>query len=283
MRPEIIPRREAIDFMTHLQPRWLEKVWANGALGSVKKRVMRNARGAGAKADLVNYGLRNANGKAVFFTALVAVMRIGCAPYGNAPVIAAVGKDLAAHTTYLMRLAGVGLPAGDLVGFVQASTLRFRSDMLARNPGRERKGLPPRDYRYLLSLDDPCARLIESHAWNILAASNAATGRVYLNAGALAAGVTNTRSSVTRYVDGQGRVRSVYQSGKNLAAEKATEGLPVIRERAKHSFLWVLAPKGTLEYAAWRRALPRRVREPEWGENGLGWTQPRLLIQYSAI
>jgi hypothetical protein len=65
----------------------------------------------------------------------------------------------------------------------------------------------------------------------------------------------------------------------NVAAEKAAEGLPIIREGVKHRFLWVLAPKGTLEYAAWRRALPRWVREPEWGENGLGWTQPRLLIQ----
>ena len=110
---------------------------------------------------------RNASGK------LVAVLRIGCAPHGNAPMIAAVGKDLAQHTAYLMRLAGVGLPADDLVGFVQASTLRFRSDMLVRNPERERKGLPPRDYRYLLSLDDPFARLIESPAWDILAASNA--------------------------------------------------------------------------------------------------------------
>jgi hypothetical protein len=210
MHAEIIPRQDAIDFLTHLQPKWLDRVWTDGVLSNVKKRLMRNARGAGAKADLINYGLRNANGK------LIAVLRIGCAPYGNAPVIAAVGKDLAQHTAYLMRLAGVGLSADDLVGFVQASTLRFRADMLGRNLERERKGLPPRDYRYLLSLDDPCARLIESPAWDILAASNAATGRVYLNAGALDAGVTNTRSSVTRYVDAQGCVRSVYQSGKNV-------------------------------------------------------------------
>jgi len=273
MHAEIIPRQDAMDFLTHLQPKWLDRVWTDGVLSNVKKRLMRNARGAGAKADLINYGLRNANGK------LVAVLRIGCAPYGNAPVIAVVGKDLAQHTAYLMRLAGVGLSADDLIGFVQASTLRFRADMLVRNHERERKGLPLRDYRYLLSLDDPCARLIESPAWDILAASNAATGRVYLNAGALDAGVTNTRCSVTRYVDAQGCVRSVYQSGKNVAAEKAAEGLPIIREGFKHRFLWVLAPKGTLEYAAWRRALPRWVREPEWGENGLGWTQPRLLIQ----
>lgn len=98
----------------------------------------------------------------------------------------------------------------------------------------------------------------------------------------LDAGVTNTRSSVTRYVDGQGCVHSVYQSGKNLAAEKAAEGLPIIREGAKHRFLWVLAPKGTLEYTAWRLALPRWVREPKCGENDLGWTQPRLLVQQVA-
>lgn len=127
-----------MDFLIHLQPKWLDRVWTDGVLSNVKKRLMRNARGAGAKADLINYGLRNANGK------LVAVLRIGCAPYGNAPVIAAVGKDLAQHTAYLMRLAGIGLSADNLVGFVQASTLRFRSDMLGRNPERERKGLPHR-------------------------------------------------------------------------------------------------------------------------------------------
>ncbi|HNS37845.1 MAG TPA: hypothetical protein PKM01_08675, partial [Anaerolineaceae bacterium] len=105
MHAEIIPRQDAMDFLTHLQPKWLDRVWTDGVLGNMKKRLMRNARGAGAKADLINYGLRNANGK------LVAVLRIGCAPYGNAPVIAAVGKDLALHTAYLMRLAGVGLSA----------------------------------------------------------------------------------------------------------------------------------------------------------------------------
>jgi len=269
MHPEIIPRQEAIDFLTHLQPRWLEKVWVDGMLSSVKKRLMRNARGAGAKADLINYGLRNTNGK------LTAVLRIGCAPYGNAPVIAAVGKDLASHTAYLMRLAGVGLSADDLVEFVQASTLRFRADLLDRN----RDGLSPRDFRYLLSLDDPYARLIESQAWDILTASNAATGRVYLSAGALDAGMTHTRRAATHYVDAQGSIHSVYCSGKNLAAEKAAQGLRVIHEGAKHRFLWVLAPKGSLEYAAWRRALPHWIREPEWGENDLGWIQPRLLVQ----
>ena len=267
MPPEIIPRQEAIDFLTHLQPKWLEKVWVDGVLCSAKKRLMRNARGAGAKADLVNYGLRNANGR------LVAVMRIGCAPYGNAPVIAAVGKELAPRTAYLMRLAGVGLSADELVGFVQAGTLRFRSDMLER----KRIGLPPRDFRYLLSLDDPFARLIESPAWGILTASNAATGRIYLRSGALDAGMTKSRRSATHYIDAQGNLHSVYCSGKNLATEKAAQGLRIIHERTKHRFLWVLAPKGTLEYAAWRRVLPRWVQEPEWGENGLGWTQPRLL------
>ncbi len=269
MHLEIIPRQEAMDFLTHLQPKWLEKVWIDGVLSNVKKRLMRNARGAGAKADLINYGLRNANDR------IIAVMRIGCAPYGNAPVTAAVGRELAPHTAYLMRLAGVGLSADDLVGFVQACMLRFRADMLERN----RKGLPPRDFRYLLSLDDPYARLIESSAWDILTASNAATGRVYLRAGALDAGMTNARRAATHYIDAQGSIHSVYCSGKNLAAEKAAQGLRVIHEGAKHRFLWVLAPKGTLEYAAWRRALPHWVREPEWGENGLGWTQPRLLVQ----
>ena len=269
MPSEIISRQDAIDFLTHLQPKWLEKICVDGVLGSVKKRLMRNARGAGAKADLVNYGLRNANGR------LIAVMRIGCAPYGNAPVIAAVGKELAPHTAYLMRLAGVGLSADELVGFVQASTLRFRTDMLER----ERKGLPPRDFRYLLSLDDPFARLIESPTWGILTASNAATGRVYLHSGALDAGMTKSRRSATHYIDAQGSIHSVYCSGKNLAAEKAAQGLRIIHEGAKHRFLWVLAPTGTLEHAAWRQALPRWVQEPEWGKNGLGWTQPRLLVQ----
>ena len=71
MHAEIIPRQEAMDFLTHLQPKWLDRVWTDGLLSNVKKRLMCNARGAGAKADLINYGLRNANGK------LVAVLRIG--------------------------------------------------------------------------------------------------------------------------------------------------------------------------------------------------------------
>lgn len=48
MHAEIIPRQDAMDFLTHLQPKWLDRVWTDGIIGNVKKRLMRNARGAGA-------------------------------------------------------------------------------------------------------------------------------------------------------------------------------------------------------------------------------------------
>jgi len=64
------------------------------------------------------------------------------------------------------------ISAGDLIAFIQACVLSFHLDMLARNPERERKGLPPRDYRDLLSLDDPWTRLIESPTWDVLTVNN---------------------------------------------------------------------------------------------------------------
>lgn len=50
MHAEIIPRQDAMDFLTHLQPKWLDRVWADGILGSVKKRLAQGAAPLGARA-----------------------------------------------------------------------------------------------------------------------------------------------------------------------------------------------------------------------------------------
>jgi hypothetical protein len=227
--------------------------------------------------------MRNDKGK------LVAVARIGPAPYGNAPVRAAVGADLAPHTAYLMRQCALGISQDELQAFIRGYLARFRADMgnvaalqclefgEAKLPKVRRK--PDRHFRYLLSLDDPRERLIETPRWGVLVEANAATGRVYIQAGALDAGETGGGKRPVRYINPDGALRAAYQNGRNRAADLAREGLPLIYEGRKRRFVWVLAERGTPEYAAWRRALPAWVKEPEWGRDGLGWTQPRLLWQ----
>lgn len=263
MNAQIIPRPEAIAFLSKPKSDRIERLWDGVGFSPAKYKTPRNTRGPGGAVDLLNYGGFSPAGK------LVAVLRVGMAPYQNKPAIAAVGKALAPQTAYLMRLAGIGLSHADLVAFVQSAILRLRRDLAERG----------RDFRYLFSLDDPTERLIEGAG--VLRLSHAVTGQVYLEAGALHAGVTQARRQGGRYVDG-GQIRSTYQNGKNLTAEITAGGQRIIQEGLKHRFVWVLAPKGTLEYAAWRRALPEWVCEPEWGENGLGWIQPRLLIQTQA-
>ncbi len=276
MHAEIIPRQEAIAFLAHPQPAWLDKIWTGATLGRLKVKVPRNRRGPGPSADLINYGAY-LNGKvsASSTRRLVAVLRVAPCPYGNAPAKAALGADLAPHTAYLSRLGAAGISHTDLVAFLQSALARLRSDLRERG----------KDYRYLLSLDDPTARLIEMPGGFPfdklragLSGGNGVTGKVYVEAGALDAGATRA-CEPTRYVDNQGRLRSVYQSGKNVAAKAAADGLRLIREGPKRRFVFILAPAGSVEYATWRQALPVWVREPTWGDNGLGWVQPRLLIR----
>ena len=256
---QIIPRQEAIDFLAKPKPTWVERLWDRSGFSAAKIRGARNARGPGSKVDLINYGLRSPSGK------LLTVARIALAPYQNRPAEAAVGKDLAGCTVYLMRLGAIGIEHEALVQFVSDVTLRLRTDLATRG----------RAARYLLSLDDPTERLIEGR---VLRCSRGVTGKVYVEAGALHAGTTTSRGQATRYVTSDGQVRSIYQNGVNVAAEVQAQGCQIIHEGAKHRFIWVLAPRGSLEYTAWRRALPAWVREPAWGEDGLGWVQPRLLF-----
>jgi len=278
MDVEIISRPEAMGFLARPQSAQRPRVWnGSGFAKGSKRRLPRHNRGPGAAVDFINYGLRNDRGK------LVSVARIGPAPYGNAPVRAAVGVDLAPHTAYLMRQCAVGVSKEELQAFIRGYLARFRADMLSRNADRERAGKRPYDFRYLLGLDDPGERLIETPRWGVLAEAGAATGQVYIQAGAFDAGETGGGKRPVRYIAPDGTVRAAYQNGKNRAADLAREGLPLIYEGRKRRFVWVLAARRSLEYAAWRRALPAWVREPEWGRDGLGWIQPRLLWAYLRI
>jgi len=261
MQAHIIPRQEAIAFLAKPKADWVDRLWDGTGFNPRKYKTPRNTRGPGGAVDLLNLGGYSPAGK------LVCVTRIGMAPYQNKPAIAAVGADLAPYTAYLMRLAGIGLEHGDLVEFLTSTIQRLRSDLVERG----------RDFRYLLSLDDPTERLIESDS--VLRCSHAVTGQVYIEAGAMHAGMTRSKNQPTRYITDDGQIRSIYQNGVNIAAQVDASGQSVIREGVKHRFVWVLAEQSSLEYAAWRRALPTWVSEPEWGLNGLGWTQPRLLVR----
>jgi len=261
MNAQIIPRQDAIAFLAKPKADWIDKLWDGTGFNPRKYRTPRNTRGPGGAVDLINLGGYSPSGK------LVAVARVGMAPYQNKPAVAAVGADLAPYTAYLMRLAGIGLEHSDLVDFLTSAIQRLHSDLAERG----------RNFRYLLSLDDPQERLIEGD--NVLRCSHAVTGRVYVEAGAMHAGVTRSKSQPTRYITGDGQIRSIYQNGVNIAAQVGASGQPVIQEGVKHRFVWVLAPKSSLEYVAWRNALPAWIRDPQWGENGLGWTQPRLLVK----
>lgn len=250
---EIIPRTEAIDILSKPVPR---RTW----FGRKYQAPHRVSRGPGAAVDFINYGLR-VDGKCR------AVARIGPAPWGNRPVIAAVGLDLAPYTAYLMRLWGAGIGNDDLVTFLQNITLSFPRDMRRRNPER--------DFRYLLSLDSMAGWLIEGPRW---LESPPVAGRVYHTAGALYAGVSRSRAQPTRYIDpATGQVKSVYKNGRNLSSELRRQQVRFVKDGAKHRFVFILAEPDSPQYAAYRAALPAWVQEYEWGERGLGWIQPRLL------
>ncbi len=265
MDAQIISRQDAIAFLAKPKADWIDKLWDGTGFNPRKYKTPRNTRGPGGAVDLINLGGYSPSGK------LVAVARVGMAPYQNKPAIAAVGADLAPYTAYLMRLAGIGLEHADLVEFLTSAIQRLRSDLADRG----------RDFRYLLSLDDPTERLIEGDS--VLRCSHAVTGRVYIAAGAMHAGVTRSKTQPTRYIASNGQIRSIYQNGVNIAAQVGASGQPVIQEGVKHRFVWALAPKGSLEYAVWRCALPAWVKEPEWGRNDLGWIQPRLLLMPASI
>ncbi|MBE7556808.1 MAG: hypothetical protein HS126_37675 [Anaerolineales bacterium] len=250
---EIIPRTEAIDILSKPVPR---RTW----FGRKYQAPHRVSRGPGAAVDFINYGLR-VNGKCR------AVARIGPAPWGNRPVMAAVGPDLAPYTAYLMRLWGAGIGSDDLVAFLRDITLSFPRDMRCRDPER--------DFRYLLSLDSMAGWLIEGPRW---LESPPVAGRIYYTAGALYAGVSRSRAQPTRYIDpATGQVKSVYKNGRNFSSELRRQQVRFVKDGAKHRFVFILTEPDSPQYAAYRAALPAWVQEYEWGEQGLGWIQPRLL------
>lgn len=250
---EIIPRTEAIDILSKPVPR---RTW----FGLKYQAPHRVSRGPGAAVDFINYGLR-VGGKCR------AVARIGPAPWGNRPVIAAVGLDLAPYTAYLMRLWGAGIGSADLVAFLRAVTLSFPRDMRRRDPER--------DFRYLLSLDSMAGWLVEGPRW---LESPPVAGRVYHAAGALYAGISHSRAQPTRYIDpATGQVKSVYKNGRNLSSELRRQQVRFVKDGVKHRFVFILAEPDSPQYAAYRATLPAWVQEYEWGERSLGWIQPRLL------
>lgn len=223
----------------------------------VKITTTRHRRGPGAAVDLVNYGLIVA-GKPR------AVIRFSPAPFGNAPVIAAIGQPLARHGAYLMRLAGVGISSEDLVTFVRSSLLKFRADQLRKE----------RDFRYIVSLEEPKGWLIDGIK---LFEAPAYAGKVYQTAGALSAGRSKTKTQPTRYVDQVGQVHSVYRGGQNMhQAGTLPAGARLVESGSKQRYVFVLAPANSLEYKAWRAVLPAHVVELAEDE-GLNILQPRLL------
>lgn len=255
---EIIPRAEAIDILSRPATR---HTW----FGHKYKAPHRVSRGPGGAVDLVNYGLRVDD-------KCRAVVRIGPAPWANRPVIAAVGADLAPYTAYLMRLWGAGISSNDLAAFLRALTLRFPRDMRDRRPAR--------DFRYLLSLDSIAGWLIESPRGGLFESPPVA-GRIYHAAGALHAGVSRSPAQPTRYVDpATGRVKSVYKNGRNMIADLRRQGdIQFVHDGPKHRFVFILAEPGSLQYAAYRAALPEWVQAYEWGRHSLGWIQPRLFFK----
>jgi hypothetical protein len=131
----------------------------------------------------------------------------------------------------------------------------------------------------MLSLESMAGWLIESPYGSIFESPPLA-GHIYHRAGALYAGQTKSGAQPTRYVDPTTQqIKSVYRAGHNTISELRQEGIPLIDDGPKHRFVFItgVAP-GSLEYAACRAALPDWVREYEWGEHGLGWIQPRLLV-----
>jgi hypothetical protein len=269
----IIKPQAAIEFLNSVRPgralTWNGSEFQQGS----KVHVTRHSRGGGSSVEYVSYGLFSPGGK------LVAVARIAPAPYMNRPAVAAVGEKLAFNTVYLSRQCAVGIDSETLVEFIKEYTSRLRQDLLTHNPARRKRGKSDLDARYLLSLDDPYARVIEGPSGGVLAQSNAATGKVYVKAGALDAGMTNSQQRPTRYIGDDGQLHSIYQNGKNMLPELRLQGARLVNEGQKRRFIFILAVPGTLEYSAWRRTLPAWVHEAVWGENDLGVTQPRLLFR----
>lgn len=260
MNVDIIDRQDAIEFLRKRRMVSRGEIWDGEKwVKSPKRRLPAHPRGPGASVDYINYGIRNSNGK------IVAVARIGPAPYGNNPAKAALGEDLAPHAAYLMRQYAIGVTKQELLDFVRGYVDRLNSDMVDRG----------HDIRYLLSLDDPQAKLIEREG--VRRNALAVTGKVYVESGALYGGVTGSAQKATRYITEDGEIRSIYQNGKSVMAQVMDDGLPLIREGRKHRFVWVLNSGNSLVNAAWARSLPASIRPPRWGED-LGWVQPRMLF-----
>lgn len=266
---KVISRPEAIAFLLKMRSYSLGEIWnGSGFVRGDKRKVSRHQRGAGAAVDVINYGLFK-DGE------MVAVARIGMTPYEGAPARKAVGDANAPYTFYLMRQCALGVTHEELVTFIRTYTGRLRGDLEARNHKRVARKKKPYDPRYLLSLDDPNDRIIVNDIFGVLVDSMHASGKIYVEADALYAGQTKTKQKAA-YVDRTGKIRSIYRCGKNRLDEARANAVQILEEGEKHRFVWVLAPKGSLEYAAWRRVLPAWVVDPIWGVN-TGFVQPRML------
>ncbi|MCG3207284.1 MAG: hypothetical protein FOGNACKC_00884 [Anaerolineae bacterium] len=248
---KVVKRQQAVDFLGKL-------VLTRTVFGQ-KIKTTRHRRGPGGAGDLLNYGLE-VDGK------IRAALRIGPAPFGNKPVIAALGRELAGHGAYVMRLAGAGISGGDLETFARLALMQFRQDML-------RQG---RDFRYLVSLDDPKGWMITGQS---VFEAPAYAGVIYQKLGALSAGMSKTRRQPTRFVDADGRLRSIYHNGRNLLKTgELPAGCRLVDSGPLQRFVMVLAEPGSLQYRAWRAALPPWVIELE-SDPALNWVQPRLLTK----
>src|SRR5688572_28109378 len=98
---EVIPRPQAIDILSKPVSR---RTW----FGQKYRSSHRTSRGPGPAADLLNFGM-------IVKGNCRAVIRLGMAPWGNRPAIAAVGASLAKQTAYLSRLWASGISSDDLV------------------------------------------------------------------------------------------------------------------------------------------------------------------------
>jgi len=129
-----------------------------------------------------------------------------------------------------------------------------------------------RDFRYLLSLDDRTETLLYLGGGKDIC-NTAASGKTYIESGALYGGLTKSKSGARYILNGE--VRSTYKSGKTVSREELkNKGARIILENQKHRFIWILAAKGSREYSEWRLLLPRTVITPIAKSE---WMQPRLL------
>lgn len=144
-------------------------------------------------------------------------------PYRGKPAKAAVGY-LASSTAYLMRFAAVCVDKEDVQDFIKTMLGRLRKDLLERNSNRPRQGKALFDFRYLLSLDDPSSRLIETPN-QVVSESPPCVGKTYFNSGTIDAGVTSGKKRAARWIDETGVVRSVYSNGQNLLPNLNSQGV----------------------------------------------------------